>query len=617
MLEKACNSLGKLLIVIPNSRGRLLISNFSHAFPSWHINRIRSAAEQSAAWMIEMGLFSLIYPAMNSHRRRHTLLVDQSCEALLRGLTKGGTPVLFLLPHVCLFESLAASPLFRPGKGKSIGAIYRPNRNLNLDNWIRRARLSSGIKIFSRKEGLKKAMYFLRNKNWLTILFDQNGGESGADTYFLDRVTSITTLPDIFRNTKELRVIYAKPKKISFFRSKLEMQEIFTSKQSSIALAAHELLARDIRSCPLGYPEWLWSHGKWKTHYYPKVRFNLNSKRSFLDKDDNSHTGTRILIRLPNWLGDVVMAMPIIRSLRKARSDMYFIVLGLPIFREVIESFELCEEYVSLEKSGVSEYISLLLKIRYKYPECQLLFTNSLRGDLESLLIGAPQRLGLEIENKARFGLTDSFKINSSEFNSTHLTKTWEKMIRNFGFDENVSFESFHNNLHPLSFNTAKDKKVIGISLGSSNNPAKQWSVEKWSELILLIQEKYNIDHFILLGVNIDTPNSEEIEKLCVAVKINNRVGKTNLLQLIEEFRKCFMVIGCDSGAVHLASAVGTPTLTVFGPTNSVVTGPCFNTHKINFQIDSIKDMSSVSPRSVLGCYHNLDLKIRSSMEEN
>ena len=39
--------------------------------------------------------------------------------------------------------------------------------------------------------------------------------------------------------------------------------------------------------------------------------------------------------------------------------------------------------------------------------------------------------------------------------------------------------------------------------------------------------------------------------------------------------------------------------------------------NKINFQIDSIKDMSSVSPRSVLGCYHNLDLKIRSSMEEN
>ena len=62
------------------------------------------------------------------------------------------------------------------------------------------------------------------------------------------------------------------------------MEEIFTTKQRSIALAAHELLAREIRSCPLGYPEWLWSHGKWKTHYYPKVRFNLNSKRSFWTK---------------------------------------------------------------------------------------------------------------------------------------------------------------------------------------------------------------------------------------------------------------------------------------------------------------------------------------------
>ena len=75
---------------------------------------------------------------------------------------------------------------------------------------------------------------------------------------------------------------------------------------------------------------------------------------------------------------------------------MYFIVLGLPIFREVIESFELCEEYVSLEKSGISEYIRLLLKIRYKYPECQLLFTNSLREDLESLLIVHHKDLALK-----------------------------------------------------------------------------------------------------------------------------------------------------------------------------------------------------------------------------
>ena len=555
----------------------MLVSNFSHAFPSWGINRIRSSARQSAARMMEMGFFSLIYPAMDPHRRRHTLLIDESSESLLRDLTKKDTPVLFLLPHVCLFESLAASPLFRPGEGKSIGAIYRPNRNPNLDKWIQQARLSSGIKIFSRKEGLKKAMYFLRNKNWLTILFDQNGGESGADTYFLNRLTSITTLPDIFRYTKNLRVIYANPKRISFLKSKLYMEEIFSEKEHSIAHAAHEILARDVRSCPFGFPEWLWSHGKWKTHFYPKVRFNLNSKRSFLDKDDNSHTGTRILIRLPNWLGDVVMALPIIRSLREARRDMFFIVLGLSIFREVIESFKLCEEYVSLNKDDVTKYVSTLIKMRYRYPECQVLFTNSQRGDIESIVIGAQQRFGLEIGRKKRWALTDKLRIKKNEFYSVHQTKSWEKLICNFGYNGNISLEPFKISQMQSE---GDDRRRIGVAIGSSNNPSKQWPLRNWAEFLLLLRSKYPDSEIGLYGTSSDAIIAKEITTRCKDANIQDYVGKTTLSELLKHFSCCKIIVGCDSGAVHLANAVGISTLTIFGPTNHTVTSPVFNTEK-------------------------------------
>ena len=61
---------------------------------------------------------------------------------------------------------------------------------------------------------------------------------------------------------------------------------------------------------------------------------------------------------------------------------------------------------------------------------------------------------------------------------------------------------------------------------------------------------------------------------------IENLVGQTSIVQLAKEFSACSTVIGCDSGAVHLASAVGTPTLTIFGPTNHTVTSPCFNNIK-------------------------------------
>ena len=168
--------------------------------------------------MLEMGFFALIYPFMNMEMRRRTVFYDKQAQSLLQDLKEKDTPVLFLLPHVCLFESLATSPFYRPSKSKKMGAIYRPNRNLTLDKWIREARQKTGIEVFSRKSGLRESLYFLRKKNWLTILFDQNGGENGTDFLFLDRVASLTPLPDIFTKIENIRVVYACPKRIKIFQ---------------------------------------------------------------------------------------------------------------------------------------------------------------------------------------------------------------------------------------------------------------------------------------------------------------------------------------------------------------------------------------------------------------
>ena len=59
------------------------------------------------------------------------------------------------------------------------------------------------------------------------------------------------------------------------------------------AKKAHELLAQDIQSYPKGFPEWLWAHGKWKVHYYPEVRFNLSSRRSFLQSNNIPRSGSK------------------------------------------------------------------------------------------------------------------------------------------------------------------------------------------------------------------------------------------------------------------------------------------------------------------------------------
>jgi ADP-heptose:LPS heptosyltransferase/lauroyl/myristoyl acyltransferase len=577
ILGKMCQALGALMIRLPLKRKRVLLSNLVHAFPSWSKAKLSSVASESAARMFEMGFFSIIYPYFNKARRWSTVFYDQQTLRELDDLRKDDVPVLFLVPHVSLFETLATSPFFRPNKGKSLGAVYRPNRNSKLDDWITKARLSTGMKLFSRKAGLKKALYFLRDGNWLTVLFDQNGGHAGSNGMFLERLTSITTFPDLLAKVNNLRVVYALPRRIGFFKTHLVLKEIHTIKDKPISIQAHDLLATDIKKCNRALPEWLWAHGKWKVHYYPEVRFQLNQKRSFLSKDESVRTGTRVVIRLSNWLGDVVMSLPIIRALRNARPDMQFLIMGRSIFLPLLKEFELGEEFIETDQKNLKNHLNVLLEARSKLPECHLLFTNSLRGDTESLIIGSPQRFGLKISGKKRPFLTNTLCVKIAEFHSQHLTKTWEKMIRGFGFLGNVSYEPFVlSNFGRVQTTSLK----IGIALGSSNNPAKQWPVNNWIHLIQLLGEHESNIKVVLYGTKSDFGLSSQILNQDCLRDIENLVGQTSIVQLAEGFSACSLVIGCDSGAVHLASAVGTPTLTIFGPTNHTVTSPCFNNIK-------------------------------------
>ena len=196
LLEQIVSLLAKLFFILPTSRKQTLISNLRYAFPQWSDDKIHKVARISVSRMLEMGFFSLTYPFMPKSRWRSTVLYSEKTEKKLFDLRQSKAPVLFLLPHFSLFETLATSPYFRPFGGKKLGAIFRPNRNPKLDRWIDSARKSTGLKTFSRKEGLLKAKSFLRQGNWLVILFDQNAGDRGVLDLFFDRLISYTTLPD-------------------------------------------------------------------------------------------------------------------------------------------------------------------------------------------------------------------------------------------------------------------------------------------------------------------------------------------------------------------------------------------------------------------------------------
>lgn len=568
-LEAIIQVLARIYFLIPQKRKRLLLSNLTHAFPQWSEHKIKDTAKKSLNYLFEMGFFSLIYPHLSCQQRRSTLIYSKKEEEEISDLSMSGKPTLILLPHLSLFETIATSPAFRPSGSKNLGAIYRPNSNPSIDKWINKSRIDLGLKTFSRKKGLIQAKKHLRDGNWLILLFDQNAGLGGELSLFLNRICSVSPLPDIVLKGIPANVVLATPFRSSFFRAELKLHNLGGFRSTSISKVVHQKLETIVKDEPDGLPEWLWSHGKWKTQDTAHQIFHLHSKRTNLPEVDKIPKRTKIWIRMPNWLGDIVMALPLIRAIEKGRPDAEITLLCQPHYQSLLEYLKIGQRVIALPPKGIG-YFFFFWKLRRQYPDVHFLFTNSLRGDLEAYLCGAPLRLGGSTKKKRK--LLSHQAIMSKEFDKKHQTELWGEYLKFFGLKESIDFTPF--NISSSKPNISH--KVICLAPGSSNTPEKRWPIANWVNLLKLLIENFPSNEFRLVGTTSDSKICNEIKLKVPFRNVRDLSGKTNLVELCSLFLNARALICNDSGSMHLANATGTPIVAIFSVTESLITGPAY-----------------------------------------
>ena len=595
-LEKLTECLAVIFLAFPSSRRRLLLSNLTHAFPEWEYSKILSVARESSARMFEMGFFSLCYPYMSKDRLRHTVFYDDDTEVKLDELRKTGKPVLMLIPHTCLFESLATSPFFRPFSERSLGAIYRPNKNPVLDKWITKAREKLGIKTFSRKEGIIGARAHLMNGNWLALLYDQNAGLRGVGAKFLGRICSVSPLPDLLAKNEKVICVHAIAIRVSFFCAKLKLK-VIEKKGGNVSGQCHDVLSSEVWSCQNGLPEWLWSHGKWKINNMSHEYFQLQEKFRHLSFDESKDRANRLAVRMPNWLGDIVMSIPLILAIKKGRPDLRISLFCMKQYSEWLRNLGIADEIIELpDKKFRLGYFFAFLSYRRHFFDAQIVFTNSLRGDIESLLLGAENRFGL-VRDYSRPFLTDLFQAEKVTSTKLHQSILWEKFLNHFGLREKLLLSPLtpHERHQKDSFDSIK----IGIAPGSMNTPEKRLPISEWVKICSGIQQglkKLKIEFKVeLFGTSKDRPICSEIVGHLSVMNIQDYSGKTTLVQLAEKFKDLDLLICNDSGAMHLANMIGTPIAAIFSVTNKDVTGPIFDAPKFLFELDCDKYDSNFS----------------------
>ncbi|WP_269540868.1 glycosyltransferase family 9 protein [Cerasicoccus fimbriatus] len=600
-------ALGDLIYFLPTKRRRSVLANLHHAFPEMTEGERRRIARTSCRRTMEMGLFVLVSPHFSKKQLMARFSIDENFEREIQQNAAKPEPAVVIVPHLCLMESLTILPALTGGSFPEVGTVYRPLKQAAIEDWVLRTRQRFGLRLLSRKEGFAEAIQMVRDNKVIGILFDQNAGNIGVLSTFMGRVCSTTELPGMLAARYKTRIGAVWTERTGFWRGVIKLEELAKPSESiDVVFAANQWFEGKLRSEEKFRTDWLWLHERWRTQDEPERRLQLKHRRNALE-DEMAWRGweslprqTRIWIRLPNWLGDVIMAMPLIRAIREGRPDAEITVLARGQFRPLLEAFPIADRLITLPDKGSSGAGKFFRDLALEYPDTQILFTNSFRGDHEAKRIGAPQRFGILRPGKPRPLLTHHWELPAGFDEATvHQTELWRQFLAEFGLKQKPNFAPYTaaeltGVVAPTSRNT------IGLICGTENEPAKRWPVSHWRALI----EKFPDEHFTLFGTANDRAITNEVASGFDESRVINRAGKTNLMEFASELLACRVLVTNDTGGMHLANALGVPVIVVFGPTNPIRTGPCFDAPRVLLQPPNCAptgggDISQVTPEVV------------------
>ncbi|MDO9069227.1 MAG: lipopolysaccharide heptosyltransferase II [Deltaproteobacteria bacterium] len=287
----------------------------------------------------------------------------------------------------------------------------------------------------------------------------------------------------------------------------------------------------------------------------------------------------KILIRVPNWIGDAVVSTAFVAACAKAHPVASINVLAHPRVAALFENDPEIQSIIKLSSERSLWQTARELK-KEKYDVAYIL-PISFSSALMTFLAGIPRRIGYSAEGRG-FLLTQKLKYSQKDFRSRHIILDFMKLL---GREEAVNAPRIF--LSPeemkwagefLASNKLKTGNITGFGPGATFGQAKRWPKENWVELG---QELVNRGHHILIF------GSGEETELCgqiardIGPKAISLAGTATLRQSAALLSLCSNFITNDTGVMHLAAAAGTRVTAIFGSTNPVWTKPWGDKHRV------------------------------------
>lgn len=480
-----------------------------------------------------------------------------------------GTGGVYVLMHMGNWEILTQSSFIL--KGTQSGGLYQPLHNKPLNAHVLRLRQRTGSKLFNRQEGYHAPVDFVKKNNILAVLADQRAGESGVWCPFFGRLASTTTLPALVAKRAgapmyPVGVITTGPGR---WKAVFGPELPVLSKVNSPEEAAAEMnlaLEKIIRLSPA---DWFWVHNRWKT---PNPEFLLANKKRGLALPISCRVEDlqpfEIVVRAPDTLSDACLSLPAVRAIRRGRPDGRITVLARQSQADLWRMDPEVDEVISVPDGAATSECAAALKATGRWYDAGILFSDTRRAAEELSRGGVNHLTGYEGEGRRKL-LDQVIAQKKNPGPVQHRERDFLRIALRIG--ANIDDPSLHE---PLALPALPPERhtIIGLCPGGSFGESQRWPVERWAEAAKLVSSRAHV-HWVILGSAEETDAGARLAGL-IGAHCTDLTGKTSLPDLANTLRRCRAVVTHDSGPLQLAVLLGVPSISLFGPTESALTGP-------------------------------------------
>jgi heptosyltransferase-2 len=294
----------------------------------------------------------------------------------------------------------------------------------------------------------------------------------------------------------------------------------------------------------------------------------------------------KILIRATNWVGDAIMAIPALQAVRNRHPQATISVLARPYVADIYRHQHLCDELISYDPKGLHHGITgrerLAEELKALKFDTALLFQNAFDAAWLTWRAGIPQRIGYARDGRSLL-LTEAVSVPKPGEIPVHEQFYYLELLRRAGWIDSlptetcvileVSVEQKNRAEKSLLAAGARPRfPRIALGPGASYGSAKCWPPARFAEFVNLFRCETDAD-VILFGTGAEQSVAEAIATKIKGSSIS-LIGKTAIADLPAFLSNCQLFVGNDSGAMHVAAAVGLPVVALFGPTDPLGTAP-------------------------------------------